>query len=158
MYAKCGSLQDARTLFNRLPKQDIASWNAMIGGCAQHNDFNFALQCFEEMQVEGLKPNDITFVCLLSASSHAGLVHEGFGHFKLLKEDLGLAPSLDHHNCMVSLLSHAGRINDAEDLLQTMPFGPNVVGWMSLLSHCKSHGNVEQGWRCFDQVVAMERC
>lgn len=127
----------------------------MISGFVQHNNYKLALQCFKNMQQKGLKPDAVTFVCVLSACCHLGLRNEGCHHFKLMI-DHGIVPVHEHYNCMVDLLGRTGYLTDAKDLLQTMPFQPNAGAWMSLLSHCRTHGNLELGRLSFQNVMAVD--
>lgn len=150
MYAKCGSLVDAHNLFDKLPKHDVMAWSAMIAGCAQLSNYSLALQYFQDMLQEDSKPNDVVYLCLLSACSHGGLLDEGCHHFTAMIVNHGILPTVDHFNVLVDLLGRAGRLNEAENLLQTMPFSHNTVGWKSLLSHCQTHGNLDTAERCFD--------
>lgn len=128
----------------------------MIEGFAQHSNYELALQSFVGMQQEGLKPDGVSFLCLISACSRVGLVDEGRHQFKLMTEKHGIAPKLEHYTCMVDLLGRGGHFEDAEVLLETMPFQPNIVGWIVLLGHCRTHSNVELGKRCFDHVVSID--
>lgn len=156
MYCKCGGFEDACIVFDRLPKRNVVTWSAMIAGHALYGNSTVALQYFHDMQQAGLKPNDVTFVCLLSAYSHLGLVDEGCVHFKLMREDHGIVPTLEHFNSMVDLFGHAGHLSEAEDLLESIPMAFNSVGWTSLLGSCRKYGNADVGLRCFDRVVAMD--
>ena len=156
MYAKCGHLDGARKVFDEIPKRSAISWSAMISGYALRNNYNTALKYFEDMQREGLKPDDVAFVNLLSACSHKGLVQEGCDHFKSMIDDHGITPVLEHYTCMADLLSRAGHLLDAEAILKSMPCRSNVVGWISLLTNCKTHGKVEIARRCFDRIVSID--
>lgn len=155
-YAKCGSLQDARLVFDRLPKRDVVTWNALLNGYAEHSDGKMAIQCFEEMRQEGVEPIDTTFVSLLVACSHTGLVDEGRYYFRAMVEDHGIVPSEYHYNSFVDLLGRSGHLDEAENVLRTMPFENDIVGWKSLLSACKSYGDLERGKRCFDHLITLE--
>lgn len=108
------------------------------------------------MLKEGLKPDDVAFVCILSACSQLGLVGNGCKHFNAWAENCGVLPRLDHFNCMVDLLGRAGCLTEAEDLLKTMPFHESVVGWRSLLNHCKSYIDVALGDQCHGHVAQNE--
>ncbi len=108
MYAKCGSMEDAQRVFNKMPSHDVVSWNAILGGCAMHGYGNEALKHFEQMCEEGVQPDDITFVCLLSACSHAGLVHEGMHCYASMTTVYIISAKLEHYTCMVNLLDRAG--------------------------------------------------
>lgn len=155
MYAKCGSLDDAHRVFDKMSEHDVVSWSTMVAGYAWHSDYKMALQYLENMQQEGLVPNNVTFVSLLSACSRVGLVNEAFHHFKTMTKAHGIIPVVDHYNSMVDILGRTGHLVEAEDLLQTTPFQTNTVGWTSLLSHCRTHGDVELGRHCFDQFVTI---
>lgn len=156
MYAKCGRLKDARKVVDELATRNVVTWTALLNGYAQHSDARMAIQCFEEMQKQGVKPDSATFICLLVACSHAGLVNAGQGYFKMMVEDFGIAPNVAHYNCMVDLLGRAGQLDEAENILQTMPFENDTVGWTSLLTACNSYGDAERGRRCFDCLTTME--
>lgn len=153
MYAKCGSFEDAHTLFKALPNRNVVTWTTMIAGYALHNDLSLALKCFDDMQKEGLKPNEATFLSLLSACSHLGLVHEGYHLFEFMT-DQGVKPTVEHYYCMVDILGRAGCLKQAAFVLQSMPsIGSHAVGLRSLLSHCKTHGNMEIARHIFNQVA-----
>lgn len=155
MYAKCGSIHDACRVFGKLPKWDVIAWSVMIAGYAQHNDYKMALQLFEDMQQEGLQPDVVTFVSLLSACSHVGLMAEGCHVFTSMGEGHGIVPTVDHYNCMVDLLGRTGRLSEAADLLKAFPSLSDNLGWRSLLSHCQTHGDVKIAKSCFDHLVAV---
>ena len=157
MFANCGSLVDARRLFDRLSSKDVVIWNSIIAGCAEHSDFASALQYYEHMRREGMKPDDVTFTSLLSACSHLGLVLEGCYHFNSLRPNHGIEPTIDHYNGVVDLLGRAGHLNEAIDILHMMPFQENIIGWTTLLDHCKTHGDLEQGERCFHSVLSIDQ-
>ncbi|CAK9200416.1 unnamed protein product [Sphagnum troendelagicum] len=145
MYAKCGSMEDAQTVFNKMPSHDVISWNAILGGCAMHGHGNETLKLFEQMCEEGVKPDDITFVCLLSACSHAGLVDEGMCCYASMITVFMISPKSEHYSCMVDLLGRAGKLHEAENMIKVMPGKPYVPAWRALLGACKIHGNVEMG-------------
>ncbi|CAA6659020.1 unnamed protein product [Spirodela intermedia] len=137
MYAKCGSLVLARQMFDRMPSRDVASWNAMILGFAMHGLAKESIQTFASMQEEdGVKPNEITFIGILSACNHGGLVSEGRTHFTSMASVYGVGPRIEHYGCMVDLLARAGLVDEALDLVSTMPCKPDAVIWRSLLDAC----------------------
>lgn len=156
MYAKCGSMEDARKAFDRLPTRDVATWNALIHGYAQHNESRLAFQCFEKMHDDGIAPDATTFVGLLVACSHVGLVNEGQEYFKAMTQKYGIQPGIEHYTCMVDLLGRSGRLGDAADLLQSMPYEHDGVGWRALLHACRRHGNTVVAAHCFEQLVQMD--
>ncbi|CAM6051450.1 unnamed protein product, partial [Sphagnum compactum] len=154
MYAKCGSLVDALKVFNKMPSRDVVTWNAMIGGYAIHGHGKEALKQFEQMREEGVQPDDTTFVCLLSACSHSGLVDEGLRFYSSM---IYRTPAkLEHYTCMVDLLGRAGHLQEAENMIQGMPCKPNAAVWTALLSACRIHGNVEMGERMAKRVLELE--
>ncbi len=114
MYAKCGSIEDAWTVFKNITSQNAATWNAVLGGCAMHGRVRETLKHFESMCEEGVHPNDITFVCLLSACRHAGLVDEAMHLHASMIRDYRNHAKLEHCNCMVDLLARAHRLQDRE--------------------------------------------
>lgn len=144
MYCKCGNVEDAYHIFERMGSKDNVSWNSMIAGHAQHGLAEQAIDLFEEMKKQKLKPDAITFLCLLSSCRHAGLVKQGEFYFNSMIEH-GVRPDLDHFACMVDLLGRAGLLEEARDFIQKMPIHPNAIIWGSLLSSCRNHGSVWLG-------------
>jgi pentatricopeptide repeat protein len=108
-----------------------------------HGHGKEALKYFEQMCEEGGQPNDITFICLLSACSHAGLVDEGMGFYASMVTVYTISPKLEHYTCIVDLLGCAGHLQEAENMVMEMPWKPHVAPWMALLGTCRIHGNVE---------------
>jgi pentatricopeptide repeat protein len=127
MYTKCGSIEDAWIVFNKMSSQDVVTWNAILGGCAMHGHGREALKCFESMCEEVVQPNDITFVCLLSACSHAGLVDEGMHLYASMLRDYMISAKSEHYTCMVDLLGRAGHLQEAENIIKAMPCTPSVL-------------------------------
>lgn len=156
MYSKCGGLVEAKRVFDKVPTRSVVTWTAMIDCYGQHNKGQVAVQCFEDMLEEGVEPDATTFICLLNACSHIGLVSEGQQYLKAMKKTHGIVPSIEHYNCLVDLLSRSGRLDEAEALLSTMPFESDWVGWMTLLSACETYRNVELGRRCFDRLAQLD--
>eukprot|EP01018_Ginkgo_biloba_P032595 Gb_24515 [translate_table: standard] len=156
MYAKCGSIEDAQDVFNELPNRDLVSWNAMIAGFAQHGNGAKALQLFEQMQQTGMKPDHITFIGVLSACSNVGLVDKGRHYFGSMTQEHGITPSLEHYTCMVDLLSRAGFLDEAEQLIDEMSFKPDALVWRTLLSACRIHGNMKLGERAAEYILELE--
>jgi pentatricopeptide repeat protein len=156
MYAKCGCIKDAHKAFDQMPKQDEVSWNTMIVGYAHHGHGKDAIQLFEKMQHEGVKPNNITFVGVLSACSRVGLVDEGCRYFDSMIRDYGIIPRMEHYSCMVNLLGRSGRLGEAEDFVKRMPVEPGPVVWRSLLGACRIHGNIELGEYAAKRALELE--
>lgn len=155
LYTKCGSLVDARRVFDGLPSKNVVTWNALVYGYAKGGNVEMAGKCFEEMRQQGLQPDEATFTSLLVACCHGALVDAGQQYFKMMVE-YKIAPSVYHYSCMVDLLGRSGRLDEAEQLLQGMPFEKDLVGWTALLTACRSHGDVERGERCFKHLIELE--
>ncbi|KAL3531021.1 hypothetical protein ACH5RR_010343 [Cinchona calisaya] len=158
MFAKCGNLDHAFQVFESMPRKNEASWNAMISALAFHGRAQEALSLFERMSREGGTscPNDITFVGLISACVHAGLVDEGCHLFDLMSSSFGLVPKIEHYSCMVDLFSRAGRVYEAWDLIEKMPEKPDEVLLGALLGACNKLKNVDIGERVIQLLLEME--
>ncbi|KAF9601669.1 hypothetical protein IFM89_021721 [Coptis chinensis] len=133
MYTKCGNLDDGSFVFRTMPGRDVISWNSMISGLSQNGRGMEALELFEEMRLSGTIPDHVTFVNLLSACSHMGFVETGQGYFKLMVDDYGLDPKVDHYACMVDLLSRAGQLHEAKAFIESVPIDHGLCLWRILL-------------------------
>ena len=145
MYSKCGEIDDGLAVFKHMDVRDAICWTGIIVGCGRNGRAKEAIEFFQVMLKEGVKPNEITFLGVLSACRHAGLVGEAFGIFRSMSVDHGLVPRLEHYCCMVDLLSQAGCFEVAKRLISDMPYEPDETIWGSLLGACVSHNNVELG-------------
>ena len=155
MYAKCGSVKVARNLFERLKEKRVVSWNAIITGYAMHGHANEALDLFEEMKEKSL-PDHITFVGVLAACSHGGLLDEGWMFFESMVRDYRIVPTIQHYTCMVDLLGHCGRLDEAYNLIMQMRAMPDSGVWGALLNSCKIHGNVELGEVALEKLIELD--
>lgn len=155
MYAKCGAIRTARKLFDTMEERHVTTWNAMIDGYGTHGLGKDAVELFNDMQQGTIKPNDITFLCVISACSHSGLVEEGLRFFSSMKEDYGLEPAMDHYGAMVDLLGRAGQLNKAWDFIQDMPVEPGITVFGAMLGACKIHKNVELGERAAKKLFEL---
>lgn len=155
MYAKCGSIDQARSVFDRLHDRDGVSWNVMITGYGVHGRAAEATELLAEMQEEGMKPDEFTYIGILMACSHSGLVEEGLEYFKQMRAK-GVAPKLEHYACAADLLGRAGRLKDAFELIKGMPEKPDARIWSSLLSSCRIHGDVTLGETVVDRLLELE--
>jgi pentatricopeptide repeat protein len=142
MYTKCGSMEDAWQVFQKLPDKNVYSWTAMITGYAQHGRGKEALELFHQMQQEGVKPDWVTFVGALSACAHTGLITEGLHHFNSMK-DYNIEPTMEHYGCMVDMFGRAGLLNEAVEFMDKMKVQPDARLWGALLGACQVHVNVE---------------
>ncbi|XP_059632495.1 pentatricopeptide repeat-containing protein At4g14820 [Cornus florida] len=145
MYAKCGSLERARGIFNRMRRKNVISWTSIINAFAVHGDATTALKLFYQMKNENIEPNWVTFVGVLYACSHAGLVEEGRKIFASMVNEYNIKPKHEHYGCMVDLFGRASLLREALEVVETMPLAPNVVIWGSLMSACQVHGELELG-------------
>ncbi|CAK9145098.1 unnamed protein product [Ilex paraguariensis] len=143
MYIKCGCLEAAHNVFEEMEDRNIVSWSAMIQGLAMHGQANDALQLFSKMIQIGIKPNGVTFIGLLYACSHMGLINEARRIFASMSRDYGITPQIEHYGCMVDILSRAALLQEAYEFIMNMPIDPNGVVWGALLGGCKVHKNIE---------------
>lgn len=143
MYSKCGRVEMARRAFQRIKEKNVLSWSAMISGYGMHGYGQEALDVFSEMRKSGLKPNYITFISVLAACSHAGLLNEGRHWYNAMRKEFGIEPGVEHYGCMVDLLGRAGCLDEAYGLIQEMKVNPDAAMWGSLLGACRIHKNVE---------------
>ena len=156
MYAKCGSLDQAYWVFQGMNHKDVYSYTAMIVGFAMHGQGGKALELFSEMPKMGIQPDEVTFVGVLTACSHVGLVEEGRKYFENMSIIYNLRPQLEHYGCMVDLLGRAGLINEAEEFIRKMPIEPDAFVLGALLGACKIHGKVEIGERVMKKIEKIE--
>ncbi|KAI3465866.1 hypothetical protein Pfo_022529 [Paulownia fortunei] len=152
MYSKCGKIDSARHVFNKMNQKDVVSWNAMIVGYGIHGLGGEAIILFQDMQNGGHKPDEVTFIALLSACSHSGLVTEGKHIFLVMSQEFNIVPKMDHYFCMVDLLGRAGLLDEAHKLISTMPFEPDAHLWNALLAACRIHKNIELGEEVSDKI------
>lgn len=145
MYAKCGSLDDALRVFDRMQRRDIFTWNSMIVGYGVHGRGDGAISFFKQMLMTGVQPNSITFLGLLCGCSHQGFVEEGVEYFHMMSSKFNLKPGIKHYGCMVDLFGRAGKLEKALEIIGTSPSQDDPVLWRTLLGSCKIHKNVKIG-------------
>ncbi|KDO70478.1 hypothetical protein CISIN_1g0374141mg, partial [Citrus sinensis] len=143
MYAKCGSIDSAREIFDRMRQKNVISWSAMIAAYGYHGQGKKALDLFPMMLSSRVLPNRITFVSLLYACSHTGLVEEGLRLFSSMWDDFAVRPDVKHYTCMVDLLGRAGRLDEALKLIESMSVEKDEGLWGALLGACRIHKNVD---------------
>lgn len=156
-YAKCGKIDTAIQVFNSMPLKNVVTWNALFNGLAMHGRGRVLLDMFPSM-IEQVKPDDLTFMAVLSACSHSGLVDQGRHYFNTLEPVYGITPKPEHYACMVDLLGKAGRFEEAESLIKKMTFPPNEFVLGSLLGSCSVHGKLELGEKVLHQLIQMDPC
>lgn len=155
-YAKCGSIREAQQVFTEMRERNVVSWTSLIVGSAVNGFGDEALELFKEMERQRLVPGEITFVGVLYACSHCGMLDEGFNYFRRMKEEYGIRPSIEHYGCMVDLLSRAGLVTQAYKYIQDMPLQPNAVIWRTLLGSCAIHGHLGLGEIARSHLLKLE--
>ncbi|KAI4301326.1 hypothetical protein L6164_034614 [Bauhinia variegata] len=143
MYAKCGSIDAAEQVFSAMSTRDLVSWNSMIAAYAANGPAKQAVNLFDHMTCMGLKPDNITFVSLLTACSHGGLVSKGREYFDTMERNYGIKPQREHYACMIDLLGRAGLLEEAYKLITNMPMETCEAAWGALLNACRMHGNIK---------------
>ncbi|KAJ0964880.1 hypothetical protein J5N97_026018 [Dioscorea zingiberensis] len=156
MYAKCGALPLARLLFDRMVVKDLISWTVMIAGYGMHGYGKEAISIFNEMKREGIQPDDVSFIAILYACSHSGLIDEGWRFFNIMRNEYRIEPKLEHYACMVDLLGRAGRLTKAYKFIESMPIKPDGTVWGALLCGCRTHRDVKLAERVAEHVFELE--
>lgn len=157
MYSKCGEVEKACQIFNEMVNRDVFSWTSMISGLAMNGKSDEALDLFAQMEMSSdVKPNEVTFLGVLSACSHGGFVVKGFHYFKAMSLIHHIKPRIEHYGCMVDLLGRANLMVEAENFIRAMPVEPDVVTWRSLLFACRSHGNAELAELAINKIEELE--
>ncbi|KAM7464236.1 hypothetical protein LguiA_032357 [Lonicera macranthoides] len=156
MYAKCGSVELARDIFDRLREKNVISWSAMIAAYGYHGHGQKALDLFSSMLRNGIPPNRITFVSLLYACSHAGLVEDGLRFFALMEQDYFITPDVKHYTCMVDLLGRAGKLDQALNLIENMTIEKDEGLWGAFLGACRVHGHVELAEKAAKSLIELQ--
>ncbi|RZC77129.1 hypothetical protein C5167_001298 [Papaver somniferum] len=141
MYGKCGRMDLAHKVFERVVCRNVSTWTSLITGYAMHGCVSEALDCFRDMRLDGVPPNSVTFIGVLSACVHGGLVSEGKNYFDMMKQTYGINPRIQHYGVMVDLLGRAGLIEEAKVLVERMPMKPNAAIWGALMGACEKYGN-----------------
>jgi pentatricopeptide repeat protein len=154
LYSKCGVIEGAYRVYDEIPVRNLGFWNAMLIACAQHVHTDRAFELFKEMEGVGMKPNFITFLCMLYACSHAGLVEKGRFYFERMKE-YGIEPGDQHYTSMVDLLGRAGKLQDAVSIIKEMSMEPTESVWGALLTGCRIHGDTELAAFAADKVFEL---
>ncbi|XXG40446.1 hypothetical protein AAC387_Pa01g1159 [Persea americana] len=145
MYLKCGLTEEAERRFDEILTKNVISWTVMITGYGKHGYGKQAICLFEAMQQEKIEPDSVTYLAMLSACSHAGLIEESLKYFSCLCKNYRIKPRIEHYACMVDVLGRAGRLKEAKDLIKNMPLEPSIGIWQTLLGACTIHGDLEMG-------------
>eukprot|EP00257_Ricinus_communis_P018813 XP_015577625.1 pentatricopeptide repeat-containing protein At2g27610 isoform X1 [Ricinus communis] len=156
MYAKRGEIESANEVFRRQGVRDLVSWNSMVSGYAQHGHARKALEVFKEMQDQNLELDGVTFIGVISACTHAGLVDEGQKYFDIMVEDHHIEPTMEHYSCMVDLYSRAGILGKAVDVINEMPFPAGATVWRTLLAASHVYRNIELGKLAAENLISLQ--
>ncbi|GJN22159.1 hypothetical protein PR202_gb09701 [Eleusine coracana subsp. coracana] len=144
MYTRCGSMGAAHNCFSSISNKNVEHWTSVISGFAAHGHPEMALRLFNKMRQLGIEPNGVTFVAVLNACSHGGLVEEGFKCFNLMRS-MGIRPAIRHYGCLVDLLGRVGLLKEAFNLAINLPEDPGFVIWSSLLAACPEATTILNG-------------
>ncbi|KAL0384205.1 UNVERIFIED_CONTAM: Pentatricopeptide repeat-containing protein, mitochondrial [Sesamum radiatum] len=142
MYSKCGSMTDARRVFDHMPDRNMDSWHLMINGYAANGLGDDGLALFEQMR-KGLPPNGETFLAVLGACASADAIEEGFLHFESMKTDYGISPGIEHYLGLLGVLGKSGHLAEAEAYIEALPFEPTAVIWEALMNYARIHGDID---------------
>ncbi|KAF8379567.1 hypothetical protein HHK36_029007 [Tetracentron sinense] len=156
VYCKCGSIADAEKAFRKVAKDNLAIWNAMIMGYAQHGHYQEVFKLLKKMCELGIDPDEITYLGILYSCSHAGLIKEAYTHLNSMFECHGVMPCLEHYACMVDLLGRAGHLEEAKRIIDKMPITPDAKIWQILLSACSIQGNVKLGRLAAQELLELQ--
>ncbi|XP_068637026.1 putative pentatricopeptide repeat-containing protein At1g74400 [Aristolochia californica] len=158
MYAKCGDIKASRQLFDGLITKDITTWTSMIVGHAIHGQAEEALKLFAKLEESNPRtiPNGVTFIGVLMACSHAGLVEQGLQHLDRMNKKYGLRPCISHYGCIVDLFCRAGLLEEALAFIRQMPIQPSAVIWRTLLAASSQHVNIELGLYAQRRLLALK--
>ncbi|KAL5727082.1 hypothetical protein ACHQM5_000314 [Ranunculus cassubicifolius] len=148
MYAKCGCIDTALEVFNGMQERDVFAFTSTISGFCEAS-----VKLFLRMREEGVKPNEVTFICVLSACSRMGMVDEGRDIFETMSRDYGIEPQIKHYGCLVDLLGRAGMMEEAKRVVREMPLEPDSYVLGALLNACKMHGAVDLGKETVENLV-----
>lgn len=153
MYGKCGEMDDVQKMLPEPKMRSRLSWNILISAFARFGCFDKARETFQDMLKLGSKPDHVTFVSLLSACSHGGLVDEGLAYFNSMTREFGVPAAIEHCVCIIDLLGRSGKLSEAENFIEEMPVPPNDFIWRSLLASCRIHGNLELGRKATEHLL-----
>lgn len=156
MYAKCGNINRARMVFDKMPQKDVVTWNSMIRALALNGFAKDAIRLFERMKEQNFKPTDITFLAVLTACTHAGFVDLGLRIFNCIKLEHNIDPEIEHYACVVDLYCKAGRLKEAYKFISEMEIEPNVVIWGALLNASRACSNIELAEIAAKQLFVLE--
>ncbi|XP_052194815.1 pentatricopeptide repeat-containing protein At2g15690, mitochondrial isoform X2 [Diospyros lotus] len=156
MYSRCGSMTDARRVFDHMPERNIDSWHLMINGYAANGLGDDGLELYEQMKTLGLQIDEQTFLAVLSACASADAVEEGFIHFESMKTEYGIVPGIEHYLKLLDVLGHSGHVTEAEEFIEKLPFEPTVKIWEALRNYARIHGDIDLEDRAEELMVGLD--
>ncbi|MBA0835879.1 hypothetical protein Goarm_008132 [Gossypium armourianum] len=156
MFAKCGDVDKGLKLFRTMNERSIVSWTSVIVGLAMHGRGLQAVSLFQEMIRDGVEPDGVVFIGLLSACSHSGFVEKGKEYFDLMRKEFAILPKIEHYGCMVDMLCRAGHVREAVEFVQKMPIEPNSIIWRTLVNACRTHSELKLGENLAKQLIQNE--
>ncbi|OAY44342.1 pentatricopeptide repeat-containing protein At3g49170, chloroplastic [Manihot esculenta] len=156
MYSRCGDIEAAFQVFSGMEDRNVVSWTSMVTGFAKHGFAAKALETFHNMLEAGVRPNEITYIAVLSACSHVGLISEGWKHFKSMNVEHGIVPRMEHYACMVDLLGRSGCLEEAMEFINSMPFKADALVLRTFLGACRVHGNIDLGKHAAKMILAQD--
>ncbi|CAK8537787.1 unnamed protein product [Lathyrus sativus] len=156
MYNKCGSIEKASKVFLEMSIRTMILWTSMITGFAQHGWSKQALNLFEDMKLVGVRPNQITFVGILSACGSAGMANEAFNYFEIMQKEYKIKPVMDHYACLVDMLVRLGQLEEAFDFIKKMDYEASEFIWSNLIAGCLSQGNLELGCDAAEKLLSLK--
>ncbi|KAL0559867.1 hypothetical protein IC582_000247 [Cucumis melo] len=155
MYSKSGDIDAAQAVFDNMKLRNVVSWTSLMTGYGMHGRGEEALHVFDQMRQLGFVVDGITFLVVLYACSHSGLVDQGMNYFHDMVKCFGITPGAEHYACMVDLLGRAGRLNEAMELIKSMSMEPTAVVWVALLSASRIHANIELGEYAASKLIEL---
>ncbi|XP_066330494.1 pentatricopeptide repeat-containing protein At5g50390, chloroplastic-like [Miscanthus floridulus] len=156
LYCKWGRMEDARNVFERMPRRNLISWNALIAGYGYHGMGDKAIEMFERLIAEGVAPNHVTFLTVLNACRFSGLVDKGKRIFRLMTENLRMKPRAMHYACVIELFGREGLLDEAYSMIRRAPFTQTANMWGALLTASRIHKNMHLAKLAAEQLLAME--
>ncbi|CAA2999885.1 pentatricopeptide repeat-containing At3g62890-like [Olea europaea subsp. europaea] len=156
MYAKCGRIDCAYRVFDRISKPDVHNYTSMISGLSIHGLGEDAIRVFNQILVDKIKPNEVTILGVLNGCSHSGMVQQGLLIFYNMENSWGIVPKIEHYGCFVDLLGRAGYLAKAFGVVKSMSIDPDVVVWRALLSACRVHRNTYLGERIVNHIGQLD--
>ncbi|XP_031475333.1 pentatricopeptide repeat-containing protein At3g46790, chloroplastic-like [Nymphaea colorata] len=156
MYSKCGCLQVARRVFEMIPKRNVVLWNSIIGSYGFHGGAWEALELFSQMLETGVAPDDVTFVYVLSACSHAGCLARAWHYFDMMQNHFGILPTEEHCACVVDMLGRAGKLEEAMSFIRGMSLEPGLEVWGALLGACRIHNKIDLAEAAAKELFVLE--